>query len=376
MKVLLATNFFKGSLSAVDAAKVIKRSILREDESIKIDIIPISDGGDGTIEAIKHCTDCDEIVSSVTGPLGEKVDAKWLVITRAKEKIAIIEGAQANGLSLLKPCQYNPLVTTTMGIGELILLALEKKCKKIIVTIGGSSTNDCGTGMLNALGAKLYDKSGKAPEPGGGPLEKLEKIDLEGLDNRLKSVKLVVACDVDNPLCGPNGASAIYGPQKGATPEMVKFLDRNLAKFADIVSLNTGQDLRDYPGVGAAGGIGYAMKAVLGAELIPGFDLVAELSSMEDKIKGVNLVITTEGRLDSQSLSGKAPFQVAKLAKKYDIPAIVIAGSVERNLDLKKANITSAFSIVDGPISLEDAMKNAEYLLDNITRQIINLVKI
>lgn len=373
MKILVATNFFKGSLSAIEAAKCIKRGIHKTDDSIEVLTIPIADGGDGTIQAIKHCTDYEEIISDVKGPLGKNVKAKWLILTRDNEKVAIIEGAQANGLSILEPAEYNPLTTTTYGIGQLMLNALDRGCSKIYVTIGGSSTNDGGLGILQALGGSFTDSNGKELSSGGGPIENLANINLSNLDSRLQNTKLIVACDVDNPLCGPNGASAIYGPQKGATPELVKQLDKNLAHLADLVAQAKGEDLRNFPGVGAAGGIGFALKAILNADLMPGFDLVADLSDMEKKLNGVKLAITTEGRLDSQSLSGKAPYQVAQLAKKYGVPTIAIAGSIEKNLDLKKADITSAFSIVDGPMPLEKAMKDGASLLENIAEQVIGV---
>lgn len=376
MKILLATNFLKGSLSAIETADAIKRGILKVYPMADILIIPIADGGDGTIDAIRHCTENREMVSLVNGPLDREVEARWLILERGSDKVAIIEGAQANGLSLLTPDRYNPMVTTTYGIGQLVLNALEHECTQIVVTIGGSSTNDGGVGILQALGAKFMDEEGNSLRFGGGPLENLDVIDLSGLDQRLKRVKLVVACDVDNPLCGPLGASAIYGPQKGAIPEMVNFLDRNLSHLADLTANVTGHDLRDFPGVGAAGGIGFAFKAILGADLIPGFDLVADLSSMEKKLADVDLVITTEGRLDSQSLMGKAPYQVAQLAAKYNVPTIVIAGSVERNIDLDAADITSAFSIVNGPMSLDEAIDDADFLMENITVQIMRMLRL
>lgn len=373
MKILLATNFLKGSLSAIETAECLKKGILSANKETEIDIIPIADGGDGTIQAIKHCTPYTEIVSLICGPLGQEVAAKWLILETDHKKIAIIEGAQANGLSILTPQEYDPMKTTSYGIGQLVLSALEHECSKIYVTIGGSSTNDCGIGIVQALGGKFTDKEGNEIKSGGGELENLAHINLKGLDKRLEETQLIVACDVDNPLCGPNGASAIYGPQKGATKELVEILDKNLSHVADLIANYTKKDLRNHPGVGAAGGIGFAFKAILDADLMPGFELVAELSSMRKRMEGVDLVITSEGRLDSQSLSGKAPYQIAKLAKELDIPTIVIAGSIERNLDLKQANITGAFSIIDGPMNLEEAMKEAPYLVENCGKQLMNL---
>jgi glycerate kinase len=375
MKVLLATNYFKGSLSAIKAAEIIKRGFLRVDRNVQTQIIPISDGGDGTIEAIKYYTECEEMQSRVQGPLDGKVSAQWLIINKENKKVAIIEGAQANGLSLLTPMQYNPLKTTTYGIGELIREALDKDCQEIIVTIGGSSTNDGGAGLFQALGGKLLDKDDNELKQGGGALKALRKIEISNLDGRINQVKIIVACDVNNPLCGENGSSAIYGPQKGANLEEVRLLDKNLFLFADKVAEVTGQDYRNYPGVGAAGGIGFALKALLNAEMIAGFDLIADLSNMENKIKTMDLVITSEGRLDLQSLSGKAPCQVASLAQKYNIPTVVIAGSIEKGLDLEKAKILAAFSLVNGPATVDEAMKDAEYLLENISIQIMKLLK-
>lgn len=376
MKILLATNFLKGSLSAIETAECLKRGILSVDNTTEIDVIPVADGGDGTLEAIQLCTEHTEIVSIVSGPLNKEVEAKWLIINQGNEKIAIIEGAQANGLFLLHPQEYDPLKTTSYGIGQLMLSALEHECSSIYVTIGGSSTNDCGIGILRALGGKFTDQDNKEIEFGGGALDKLANIDLSKLDKRLQKTKLVVACDVDNPLCGPNGASVIYSPQKGATPEIVDFLDKNLSHVADLIAPIIGNDLRDYPGAGAAGGIGFIFKAILNADLMPGFDLVAKLSSMRDRLKGVDLVITSEGRLDSQSLSGKAPYQLAKLAKEFNIPTIVIAGSIEKNINLEQANILSAFSIVNGPMTLEEAMKDAPYLVENCGKQLMKLLMI
>ncbi len=375
MKILVATNYFKGSLSAVQAAEIIEQGIKEVDSSIEVIKNPIADGGDGTLEAICACTECREIISPVNGPLDQTVEAKWLIIEHDK-KTAVIEGAQANGLSLLKPEEYNPLKTTTYGIGELIKLALDNNCKNIYVTIGGSSTNDGGVGMLQALGVSFKDKNGKEINRGGGELNNIETIDLSNIDNRLKQIQINVACDVENPLCGSNGASVVYGQQKGATPEMVKLLDSNLSHFAEVTEKTIGTDIRNYPGTGAAGGIGFALKAFLSAELINGFRFVCYLSGLNEKIKGADLVITTEGRLDNQSLSGKAPYQMAQISKNNNIPTIVIAGAVERHLNLEHTGIVSVFSIADGPVTLDDSMKNADYLLKNITIQILNILKL
>ena len=372
MKILLATNYLKGSLSAIEAANIIEKAALRVDKEIKVEKIPIADGGDGTLDAIKLYTDFEEKTAFVSDPLGRRISAKWLIINENAERTAIIEAAQACGLSLLKPEEYNPLKTTTFGVGELINQAVENNCKKIIITVGGSSTNDGGAGILQALGIKLLDKNNNSISQGGEGLKNLESIDISGLNPKLKDVKILVACDVKNPLCGKNGASFVYAPQKGANTEQVEILDKNLSNFANITAKTTGHDYRNLEGTGAAGGTSFALKSFLNAELIDGFSFIADISKLEDKIKGSDFVITTEGRLDSQTLAGKAPFQVAQLAKKYNILTIIIAGSIEKGLNLENTGITEVFSMTDEAISLEDSIKNAPHHLENTARQAIN----
>ncbi|HBG49836.1 MAG TPA: glycerate kinase [Cyanobacteria bacterium UBA9971] len=376
MKILLATNYMKGSLSAVDATNIIKKAALTVDKEIQIEKIPIADGGDGTLDAIKLYTDYEERTSQVSDPLGRRIQAKWLIIKDNGEKTAIIEAAQACGLSLLKPEEYNPLKTTTFGVGELINQAVENNCKKIIITVGGSSTNDDGSGILQALGIKLLDKDNNSIPKGGEGLKNLVSIDISGLNPKLKDVKILVACDVKNPLCGKNGASYVYAPQKGANPEQVEFLDKNLSEFADLTTKTTGNDYRNIQGTGAAGGISFALKSFLNAELIDGFSFIADISKLEDKIKNSDFVITTEGRLDSQTLEGKAPFQVAQLAKKYNVPTIIIAGSVENDINLKNSGITKVFSMTNETVSVEESVKNASILLENTAKRVFSFLKL
>ena len=376
MKILLATNYMKGSLSAVDATNIIKKAALTVDKEIQIEKIPIADGGDGTLDAIKLYTDYEERTSQVSDPLGRRIQAKWLIIKDNGEKTAIIEAAQACGLSLLKPEEYNPLKTTTFGVGELINQAVENNCKKIIITVGGSSTNDGGSGILQALGIKLLDKDNNSIPKGGEGLKNLVSIDISGLNPKLKDVKILVACDVKNPLCGKNGASYVYAPQKGANPEQVEFLDKNLSEFADLTTKTTGNDYRNIQGTGAAGGISFALKSFLNAELIDGFSFIADISKLEDKIKNSDFVITTEGRLDSQTLEGKAPFQVAQLAKKYNVPTIIIAGSVENDINLKNSGITKVFSMTNETVSVEESVKNASILLENTAKRVFSFLKL
>lgn len=375
MKILLATNALKGSLSSTKVAETIQQALLNTDKTINTIISPVADGGDGTLEAISYCTPITKKTSNISGPLGQPVLAEWLLI-EDNPKTAIIEALQANGLILLKPEEYNPLLTTTFGVGEIIREALDNNCEKIILTIGGSSTNDAGAGILQALGIKLLDSNNQELKHGGEALLNLEKIELTDIDARLKSTKLIVACDVKNPLCGNNGASYVYGPQKGASRKDVELLDKSLSHFADITQKTIQNDFRDFSGTGAGGGIAFALKSFFDAEITSGFDLISDITNLEEKIKLADIVITSEGRLDSQSLSGKATYKMAQLCKKYDKKIIVIAGSLERNLNLKLFNIDAALSLADGPIDLEDSIQNSEYLLYNLTQQIINLIKI
>ena len=375
MKILLATNYLKGSLSAAEAANIIEKAALSVDKEIIIKKIPIADGGDGTLDAIKLYTDFEEKISFVSDPLGRNISAKWLIINHNKEKTAVIEAAQACGLSLLKQEEYNPLKTTTFGVGELINQAAESDCKKIIITIGGSSTNDGGAGILQALGIKLLDKKNNPVSQGAEGLINLKSIDISGLNPKLKDVKIFVACDVKNPLCGKNGASFVFAPQKGANNQQIKLLDDILSVFADITSKTIGHDYRNLPGAGAAGGISFAMKSFLNAELTDGFKFIANLSDLEEKIKASDVVITTEGRLDSQTLQGKAPFQVAMLAKKNNIPAIIITGSAQNDLNLENSGITAVFQMTGKSISQEESIKNASYFLEKTAIQVIKHIK-
>lgn len=372
MKILVATNYFKGSLSAVQAAETIKNTILEVNPHYKVVAMPVADGGDGTLEAIKTSANATEMTTEVCDPLCRSVKAKWLYIENTKT--AIIEASQANGLSLLRLEEYNPLKTTTYGVGELIKAALDKGAKEIILAIGGSATNDAGAGILQALGGILLDNNNKELSQGGGALGNVSSIDLSALDKHVADTKISVACDVDNPLCGKNGASYVYAPQKGATPEMIEILDKNLSHFAQISSQITGKDYKNLPGTGAAGGIGFAIKTFLDGKLVPGFELIEKICGLEAKMQDANLVITTEGRFDSQTLSGKAPHKVAQMAKKYKIPVIMIAGAIERNLNYEDTGITAAFSLADGPIALEDAIKNAPYLLKKMTKNLFSIL--
>jgi glycerate 2-kinase len=369
MKVIIAPDSFKESLSALEVANAIEkgfRDIFPEAEYVKI---PMADGGEGTVQSLVDATGGRIVKTEVTGPLGDRVKAFFGVL--GDGKTAVIEMAAASGLHLVPSEKRNPLVTTTRGTGELILAALDEGAEHIIIGIGGSATNDGGAGMIQALGGRLLDRHGQEIGLGGGSLSELADIDLSGLDVRLKHVKIEVACDVDNPLTGPKGASAVFGPQKGATPEMVATLDKNLHHYADVIERVLGKQVKDIPGAGAAGGLGAGLLAFLEAELKRGVEIVLETVNFHERIQDASLVITGEGRIDGQTIFGKTPIGVAKAAKRYNIPVIAIAGSVSDDSDVVLSHgIDALYSIVPGIIPLEKALANAEYYVTKTARNI------
>ncbi|MED4988302.1 glycerate kinase [Geobacillus sp. NFOSA3] len=375
MKVIIAPDSFKESLSALEVANAIEkgfRDIFPEAEYVKI---PMADGGEGTVQSLVDATGGRIVKTEVTGPLGDRVQAFFGML--GDGKTAVIEMAAASGLHLVPSEKRNPLVTTTRGTGELILAALDEGAEHIIIGIGGSATNDGGAGMIQALGGRLLDRHGQEIGPGGGSLSELADIDLSGLDQRLKCVKIEVACDVDNPLTGPKGASAIFGPQKGATPEMVATLDKNLHHYADVIERVLGKQVKDIPGAGAAGGLGAGLLAFLEAELKRGVEIVLETVNFHERIQGASLVITGEGRIDGQTIFGKTPIGVAKAAKRYNIPVIAIAGSVSDDSDVVRSHgIDALYSIVPGIIPLEKALANARYYVTQTARNIAAVYKI
>jgi glycerate 2-kinase len=369
MKVIIAPDSFKESLSALEVANAIEkgfRDIFPEAEYVKI---PMADGGEGTVQSLVDATGGRIVKTEVTGPLGDRVQAFFGML--GDGKTAVIEMAAASGLHLVPSEKRNPLVTTTRGTGELILAALDEGAEHIIIGIGGSATNDGGAGMIQALGGRLLDRHRQEIGPGGGSLSELADIDLSGLDVRLKHVKIEVACDVDNPLTGPKGASAVFGPQKGATPEMVATLDKNLQHYADVIERVLGKQVKDIPGAGAAGGLGAGLLAFLEAELKRGVEIVLETVKFHERIQDASLVITGEGRIDGQTIFGKTPIGVAKAAKRYNIPVIAIAGSVSDDSDVVLSHgIDALYSIVPGIIPLEKALANAEYYVTKTARNI------
>lgn len=375
MKIVIAPDSFKESLTAIQVADSIEkgfRTIFPDADIIKI---PMADGGEGTVKSLVDATNGTIIEKTVTGPLGKAVQAFFGLLGNGKT--AVIEMAAASGLHLVPADKRNPLVTTTRGTGELIKAALEQGVEHIIIGLGGSATNDGGAGMARALGVKLLDGKGNEIGEGGGSLDQLATIDVSGLDPRLKFVKIEAACDVDNPLTGERGASAIFGPQKGATPEMVRKLDKNLSHFAKIIEKDLGKSIAEVPGAGAAGGIGGGLLAFLSAELKKGIDIVIEATNLYEHVKNAALVITGEGKIDAQTMYGKTPIGVARTAKKYGVPVIAIAGNIARDSDIVlEQGIDAVFSIVPGVVPLTDAIEHAAEYVERLSKNIASLFKI
>ncbi len=357
MKILIAIDSYKGTLESKQAGDIVKKAFLQVFGGIEIEVLSIADGGEGTVAAIMENNKGIIRHSKVTGPLGEPVRAAYGIFG----KTAVIEMAQASGLTLLQGRIPDPMNATTYGTGQLIKKALDDGAQKIIIGIGGSATNDGGAGMAQALGVRFLDADGKELQPGGAALEDLKEIDFSGLDDRIHGCEIIVACDVKNPLCGPEGASFIYGPQKGATSGQVIKLDRALANFARIVYEATGNDYAGIPGAGAAGGLGFGLMAFCGGNLKPGIEIVLEASKLRNKIKNADLVITGEGCMDGQALNGKAPMGIAVAANEFSVPVIAIAGQVKGGPDLMdKIGLDAALACVNRILTMEEVRKEAE----------------
>ena len=374
MRLIIAPDKFKGSMSAREAAVMIAEGVKTVYPGADIIMLPLSDGGEGLVDTLVSGKNGIFQESIVTGPLGKKVKARWGLVDQGKT--AVIEMAEASGLALVPEELRNPSLTTTYGTGELIKAALDKECSRLIIGIGGSATNDGGAGMARALGAIFKDNEGCELKEGGAELLNLEQIDISQIDGRIKNVKFVVASDVDNPLTGPQGASFIYGPQKGATLQMAELLDQALSRFAAVVKKDLGCDLTKVKGAGAAGGLGAGLIAFLGAELQPGLDLVLDQLKFNSLMHGCSLVITGEGKLDQQSLHGKVPVGVARRARKFKVPILALTGTLLADPpELHKAGITAAFAIADGPLTVEESIKRGPELLKRKTEELMHLWK-
>lgn len=374
MKIVIAPDSFKGSLTAVEVSDAIGqgvREIFPEAEIVKI---PMADGGDGTVQCLVNATGGEILRKKVTGPLGDEVLASYGIL--GDKKTAVIEMAEASGLTLVPENKRNPLITTTYGTGQLIKAGLDRGCRKMIIGIGGSATNDGGAGMVQALGVKLLDKDEEEIGFGGGELKNITRVDINYMDERLSNTKVLVASDVSNPLCGPKGATKVYGPQKGATPEVIKELDESLAYFAEIIKRDLNKDVKDIPGAGAAGGLGASLMAFLDAELRPGIDIVIEIVKLEQAIKDADLVITGEGKIDSQTIYGKAPIGVAKIAKKYNIPVIAVAAIISDDADIvHQYGINTLLKISEPPISLAEPKPKKVQLIKKCIEQFLKRKK-
>jgi glycerate kinase len=372
MKIVVAPDAYKGCLNALSAARAIERGIRNVERDIAVKLIPMADGGEGTVEAMITALGGEIIPARVKGPLGETTDAFFGLLE--DRTTAVIELAAAAGLNLIPANLRNPLLTTSYGVGELIRHALETGAKKLILGIGGSGTNDGGAGMATALGVRLLDRHGQEIRFGGGHLTEITDIDFSGFDPRLSDMEIMAACDVTNPLCGPQGASAVYGPQKGATPETVALLDKNLQHYAEIIQKSTGLQVRDIPGAGAAGGVGAALIAFLKANLQPGAQLIMRAADMDKVLNDADLVITGEGLTDHQTLFGKVPLAVAEKAVKHQVPVVCLSGGLTEDAQLLyKHGFSGVFSITEGPVSLADAIQNAEVLLERAAERILRL---
>jgi glycerate kinase len=379
MKLVIAPDSFKESLDAQQVAFAIERGFKSIDPSVETLCVPVADGGEGTTEALVAATQGELKRSRVMGPLGEPLEAIWGILGAQPEMpvTAVVETASASGLDKITSSQRDALRASTYGTGELILAALDQGVRRVILGLGGSATNDGGMGLLTALGARFLNAQGEQLAAGGAALSQLETIDLTQLDPRLAETEFLVACDVDNPLLGERGASAIFGPQKGATPEQVQQLDAALKNLADVSARLLDKDTRDLEGAGAAGGLGYALVQFLNARMAPGIDLVLEAVQFNDLLADADLVITGEGRMDGQSLSGKTPVGVARWAKRQNLPVIAVCGSIGAGAEgVHAVGIDALFTVVPGVCTLEQAMAEAVPNLERTAAQIARTLSI
>ena len=375
MKIVVAPQAFKGSISALDAATAMTGGIGRVLPEAEVVAVPVADGGDGTLDTLVEGSGGEIHSIEVTGPLGERRIAEWGAM--GDGVTAVVEMARTSGLALVPEESRNPLITTTYGLGEAILSAADAGYRRFIVGIGGSATNDAGAGMAQALGIRLLDGSGRDLAPGGAVLSELKSIELSGLSATISECEFLVACDVNNPLTGPTGASAIYGPQKGATPAMIERLDAALSHFAEVVARDIGVEISDVAGSGAAGGLGGGLIAFVNGQLRAGVDIVLDTVRLDDHLPGCDLVITGEGSLDHSTIYNKAPVGVAARARRLNIPVIGISGSLGAGFqDVHEHGIDALTSITPGPVTLAEASNRAAELIADATEQSIRLLMV
>lgn len=369
MKYLIATDSFKGSLTSMEAAACMQEGIRRIFPDADIRTMPAADGGEGTVASVLAGMPGRAVTETVLDPLGRPVEATYAILDTGE---AVIEMAQASGLLLVDAAERDVLSASTYGTGQLIRKALDMGCHTICIGIGGSATNDAGAGMAQALGARLLDEDGNELPPGGGALGQLAKLDCGDLDPRLADTEILVMCDVNNPLCGPEGASYVYGPQKGATPDMILLLDDNLRHFADVVEKELNISARDIPGAGAAGGLGMGLVCFTGARLVRGIDAILDLASFDEKLADIDVVLTGEGKLDPQSMRGKVIFGVLERCEKQNVPVIAICGRVtDPGRQAFGKRFHAIVAVADESVPLELAMKNARAMLTGATERTI-----
>ncbi len=371
VKIVLAPDSFKGSLSATEACAAMKRGVLRAVPSVEVVEIPLADGGEGTLDALLLGANGTRRAVHVRGPLDEPIETSWGFLP---DGTAIIELAQASGLNISSPEKRDASRASTFGTGQLIRAALDFGARRFLVGLGGSATTDGATGLLTALGARFFDERDCVLNPGGGDLTRLARVDLKFLDPRLAKCEFIALCDVSNPLCGESGAAQVFSPQKGATPEQVEQLDAGLSRFAEVTAQTSGRDLQFEPGAGAAGGAGFGLMAFLNATLKSGIETVLEAANFAQKIVGDDLILTGEGALDFQTLGGKTIAGVCRVAKEKGVPVVALGGRVELSgAQLDELGLQSAFSICDGPRDLEWCMQNAATLLETATERVVRM---
>lgn len=373
--IVLAPDSFKESMTAKEVCEAMERGIRKANSQIRCIHVPMADGGEGTMQSLVDATGGRVYSKEVVGPLGNNVVAEYGILGNGE--IGVIEMASASGIHLVDSEKRNPLITTTFGTGQLIKACLDKGVKKLLIGIGGSATNDGGAGFIQALGGRLLDENGDDLSYGGGALAKLHTIDLSNLDERLKYVSVEVACDVNNPLCGKEGASYVFGPQKGATREMIEILDQNLSHYAEVIKEQLGKDVISKAGAGAAGGLGAGLMAFLDVKLKNGIEMVIEYANLEEKVRDADMVWTGEGSIDFQTQYGKTPLGVAMIAKKYNKPVIALAGRVGNDIDvLYDKGIDAIFGIMRGVTSIEEALVKGPENVEKTSENIIRLLNI
>lgn len=373
--IVLAPDSFKESMTAKEVCEAMERGIRKANSQIRCIHVPMADGGEGTMQSLVDATGGRVYSKEVVGPLGNNVVAEYGILGNGE--IGVIEMASASGIHLVDSEKRNPLITTTFGTGQLIKVCLDKRVKKLLIGIGGSATNDGGAGFIQALGGRLLDENGDDLSYGGGALAKLHTIDLSNLDERLKYVSVEVACDVNNPLCGKEGASYVFGPQKGATREMIEILDQNLSHYAEVIKEQLGKDVISKAGAGAAGGLGAGLMAFLDVKLKSGIEMVIEYANLEEKVRDADMVWTGEGSIDFQTQYGKTPLGVAMIAKKYNKPVIALAGRVGNDIDvLYDKGIDAIFGIMRGVTSIEEALVKGPENVEKTSENIIRLLNI